>query len=276
LRQEITTQTTGYSVVSGTVDDDDEAYIVVSERKGGKCRIGKKGKKAKKARKAKQCKQGEILLQSTSATGGELTEAANCETLVQIFDSQSVTRFTDVSTTYWASTYIYQLVSLNIIQGFPGGGFLPETSLTRSHFAAIVSRAFNVSTVREIVAIRNVSSNYWAYSDIQRAYTMGFIDGIADGFDPDVPMTKLEVLVAIAQGLNYTSVSSGSSVETLLSQFTDANTIPAEYRPYIAALVEQGVILNYPNANLLNLNAVITRAETCGLIYQALGSLGVL
>ena len=267
-RTQITTQT-NYSVVSGTLDDDDRAYIVVSEYKGGKCKIGKKAKKAKK------CKKGEVILYNTAPSSGELVTDTRCETLVQILDSETISTFTDVSTTYWASTYIYQLVAIDVVQGFPGGAFRPNDGLTQAHFAAIVSRAFNVTPVRDVVSIRNISSNYWAYSAIQQAYAMGFIDGIAEGVDPDATLTKLDVLVAIAQGLNYTEVSSGS-VEEILSQFTDADTIPTQYRPYIAALVERGVLAGLLDTSTLNLNRVISRAETCGVVYQALSSLNVL
>ncbi|NJN21418.1 MAG: S-layer homology domain-containing protein [Leptolyngbya sp. RL_3_1] len=56
---------------------------------------------------------------------------------------------------------------------------------------------------------------------------------------------------------------------------TDANTIPSQYRAYIAALVQRGVLVNYPNVSTLNLTQVISRGEACGLVYQALASLGL-
>ena len=270
---EVTTQT-DYSVVSGTVDDDDRAYIVVSEYKGGKCKIGKRAKASKRGKSGKQCKQGEVILYDTTPNNGELVSEANCETLVQIFDSGTLTSFTDVSTTYWASTYVYQLVAIDVVSGFPGGAFLPDQGLTQAHFAAIVSRAFNVTPVREVTSIRNISSDYWAYSDLQKAYAMGFIDDIADGLDPEMSLTKLDVLVAIAEGLNYTEVAS-DRVTDILSQFTDADSIPAEYQPYIAALAQQGILEGLLDTSTLDLNRVITRAETCGVVYQALNSLNV-
>jgi hypothetical protein len=272
---EITTTQTDYSVVSGTVDDDDRAYIVVSEYKGGKCKLGKRAKASKRGKSGKQCKQGEVILYNTAPGNGQVVSETNCETLVQIFDSGTLTSFTDVSTTYWASTYIYQLVAVDVVSGFPGGAFLPDQGLTQAHFAAIVSRAFNVTPVREVTSIRTISRDYWAYSDLQKAYAMGFIDDIAEGLDPDVSLTKLDVLVAIAKGLNYTEVAS-DQVTDLLSQFTDADSIPTEYRPYIAALAQQGILEGLLDSSTLDLNSVITRAETCGVVYQALNSLNVL
>ena len=127
--------------------------------------------------------------------------------------------------------------------------------------------------MREVVSIRSLSTSYWAYRDIQQAYAMGFIT-ITDSFSADQSLTKLDVLVAIARGLNYTEVTSGSSIDEILSRFTDASSIPAQYRPYIAALVQRGVLVNYPNVSTLNLTQVISRGETCGLVYQALASLG--
>jgi hypothetical protein len=44
--------------------------------------------------------------------------------------------YTDVTTTYWASSFIYRLASINVVSGFPDGGFLPNAYLTQAQYAA--------------------------------------------------------------------------------------------------------------------------------------------
>ncbi|MBW4460812.1 MAG: S-layer homology domain-containing protein [Nodosilinea sp. WJT8-NPBG4] len=103
---------------------------------------------------------------------------------------------------------------------------------------------------------------------------MGFVNISNGTFNPNQTLTRLQILVQLAQGLGITEVSSGQSVDQLLSVFTDANTIPSEYRVIIAALVERGILVNYPQLRTLNLTQTVTRAEACGFIYQALAYLG--
>ncbi|MGG6241985.1 S-layer homology domain-containing protein [Nodosilinea sp. AN01ver1] len=182
--------------------------------------------------------------------------------------------FSDISTNYWASSFVYRLSALNVVSGFPNGAFLPSNNLTKAQYAAMIAQAFDQPATRQFVALRNVSSSYWAYSAIQKAYTMGFLD-ITDGlFDTDDTMTRLDMLVMLAQGLKITEVTSGQSVDSLLSIFSDASQIPSEYRVIIAALVERGMLVNYPNVTELNLFEVVSRSEACGFVYQALAYLG--
>jgi hypothetical protein len=184
------------------------------------------------------------------------------------------TRYTDLSPNYWADTFIYRLSAIDVVKGFPGGVFLPNNYLTKAQYAAMVARSFDMPATRQIVVINNVSQNYWAYRDIQKAVTMGFIDLDGGTFDVEGSLTRLEMLVWLARGLNITEVTSEQSVEELLSIFSDADDIPSEYRVIIAALVERGILVNYPQLTELNLFEVVTRAEACGFVYQALAYLG--
>jgi hypothetical protein len=267
----IAQSTKGYGAVSGVVDADGESYIVVSD--------GKRGKKCKKFKRVRKCKKGANLsIQGNIAAGGNFVEAVDCSSdkLVQIFDDAPDFIFPDVRKSYWASPFIYRLSSLQIIEGFPDRDFLPETGITQAQFAAIVSKAFNVSRVRQATVVESIPRDYWAHGDLQTAYSMGFIDITSSSFNVAQRLTKLDVLTSIAKGLGYTQITSGRNVEQILSVFSDGNTIPASDRIYIAALAEKGILVNYPNVNTLNVNQVISRAETCAIVHQALVGLGQL
>ncbi|WP_353931546.1 S-layer homology domain-containing protein [Okeanomitos corallinicola TIOX110] len=255
----------GYGAVTGIVDADGESYIVVSD--------GRRGKKCKKFKRVKQCKKGSnVFTQGNITGGGKFIETVDCSSdkLVQIFNDAPDYIFTDVRKSYWASRFIYRLSSLQIIQGFPDGDFQPETGITHAQFATIISKAFNVRRIRQATVIENISRDYWAYGNLQTAYSMGFIDVSSTTFNVEQQLTKLNVLTSIARGLGYTQVTSAKSIDEILSVFSDADSIPADDRVYIAALVEKGILVNYPNVNTLNLNQIISRAETCALVHQAL------
>ncbi|WP_306557901.1 hypothetical protein [Nostoc sp. 'Peltigera malacea cyanobiont' DB3992] len=94
---------------------------------------------------------------------------------------------------------------------------------------------------------------------------------MARDFNPTQRLSRLDILVALARGLNY---QSSGSTDTILSVYSDANTIRSEYRSLIAALTQRGIVVNYPNVNLLNAERVATRSEVSALLYQALSSTG--
>jgi hypothetical protein len=101
------------------------------------------------------------------------------------------TTYTDLAPNYWADTFIYRLSAIDVVKGFPGGVFLPNNSLTKAQYAAMVARSFDMPTTRRIVVINNLSEDYWAYRDIQKAVTMGFIDLDDDGYDVNATLTPV-------------------------------------------------------------------------------------
>ncbi len=180
-------------------------------------------------------------------------------------------KFSDVYDNHWAKDFIAELAALQIIEGFPDGTFRPDEQLTRAQFAAMIAQAFKKIKVRPAVAFRDVSTAFWAYNAIQQAYQMGFFKTFGNEFRPNASMSRLEVLLGFAEGLNY-NVS--GSPETILAAYTDAGMIRNDVRNAIAALTERGIVVNYPDVETLNPEKVATRAEVCALLYKALVSTG--
>ena len=179
--------------------------------------------------------------------------------------------FDDVPANHWAKEFIAELAALEIIEGFPDGTFRPDQQLTRAQFAAMINQAFNKVKVRSAVSFQDVSTAFWAYTAIREAYQMGFLDAAGSEFKPNDSLSRLEVLLSFAEGLNY-NVS--GSPETILAAYTDAAMIRSDVRSAIAALTQRGIVVNYPHVQTLNTNKVATRAEVCALLYKALVSTG--
>ncbi|MBW4644465.1 MAG: S-layer homology domain-containing protein [Goleter apudmare HA4340-LM2] len=180
-------------------------------------------------------------------------------------------KFNDVSTNHWAKDFIAELAALQVLQGFPDGSFRPDEQVTRAQFAAMISQAFAKARVRNAISFRDVSSKYWAYNAIRESYATGFLGNVGIDFNPTASLSRLEVLVALARGLNYTF---SGSTETILAAYTDATSIRSDVRGAIAALTERGIVVNYPNVQSLNADKVATRAEVSALLYKALVSTG--
>ncbi len=181
--------------------------------------------------------------------------------------------FSDISQSYWARNFIMELAQRGILTGFPDGKFHPEKPVTRAEFAALLASVFKKSKVRDAISFGDISSSYWAYNRIREAYEMGFLGAVSGSqFKPYQSLTRLQILTALAKGLNYTS--SSTSIEQVLGVYSDASAIPAEARSLVAAATERGIVANYPNANTCSPNKVATRAEVAAMLYQAMVSNG--
>lgn len=185
------------------------------------------------------------------------------------------TTFSDVPSNYWASPFIAELARRNIIAGFPDNTFKPEDPVTRAQFAAMLSKAFPRQGQRAATQFTDVPANYWAASAIQQAYTTGFLAGYpGNRFEPDQNIPREQVLVSLANGLQYTPSTDAANI---LGQFyTDANVISDYALSPIAAATERRIVVNYPNVQSLNPSQPATRADVAAFIYQALVSAGQL
>lgn len=180
--------------------------------------------------------------------------------------------FSDIPQDYWAKDYIAELAAMEIIDGYPDGTFRPNAPVTRAQLAALLQKVFIKSKVRNAPAFRDVPKNYWAYDAIRETYEMGFFTVVnSRNFNPTQKLTRLDVLITLAKGLNY---KFSGSTKDILSIYQDASTIRSEHREFIAALTQNSAIVNYPNVKLLNGRKQATRAEVCALIYRAMVSAG--
>lgn len=171
---------------------------------------------------------------------------------------------------HWATDFITALAARGVISGFPDGTFRPEEPVTRAQFAAIVANAFNPSAKREGAQFIDVSSNFWGYSAIQKSYQGGFMAGYPGGkFEPLLEIPRVQVLVALANGLGY-----AANNPNVLSVYQDSTAIPDYAVNSVAAATEKRMVVNYSNPAQLHPNRNATRAEVAAFVYQALVNAG--
>ncbi|MDH6060668.1 S-layer homology domain-containing protein [Chrysosporum bergii ANA360D] len=212
----------------------------------------------------KNCQSGTAALMSLSLTVGAVAP------LMTAAPSLAQTRFSDVSSNYWAAQFIEQLSQRGVIAGFPDGSFRPEEAVTRAQFAAMINNAFSKAPQRQAINFVDVSSNFWAANAIRQAYTIGFLSGYpGNRFQPNQNIPRQQVLVALANGLNY---SPNANTQTTLQYFSDSLNIADWARSPIAAATEKQIVVNYPNVRALSPTATATRAQVAAFIYQALVS----
>jgi hypothetical protein len=184
---------------------------------------------------------------------------------------QTVT-FADVPEDLWAGPYIDALATRGILKGFLDGTFKPNSSITRAEFAALLQKAFKQEPKSKVPNFKDVSAKFWASPAIQDSVKTGFLRGYPNNiFRPNQNISRVEVLVALVNGLKLSSTPASNAV---LQTYKDAGQIPNYAKGQVSTATKAGLVVNYPNPNLLNPKRNATRAEVAALVYQALVKAG--
>lgn len=168
----------------------------------------------------------------------------------------------------WAAPYIGALAEQKIVGGFPDRTFRPDAPVTRAQFATILQKAFKLQPGPQRTNFQDVPQGLWAANAIQSVVANGFMAGYPNNvFRPNQEISRVQVIVALAQGLNLKTDNL-----TPLSTYEDASQIPAYARPAVAAATQRGMVVNHPNPQALKPLQNATRAEVAALVYQALAN----
>ena len=117
------------------------------------------------------------------------------------------TKLTDISNTKYEEA-ITNLVSRNIIHGFPDDTFKPTEKVTRAQMAKMIVEGKNLKNIENAskTTFSDLSSDYWANSYIQIAVENNIITGYPDGtFAPEKNVTYAEAMAMILRGMNKES-----------------------------------------------------------------------
>lgn len=176
-------------------------------------------------------------------------------------------KYSDISNNFWATPFIGVLTGRGVFQGFGDKTFRPYKPMTRAEFAVRLDRAFNKPPEESATNFEDVSSNYWAYSSIKESEITGFLEGYPkDYFRPEKPITRTEVIVALASGLD---LKTPSNPEKILQKYKDSAQIPKFARDKVAAATQAGLVVS-SNPQLLKPNQPASRADVAAFLYQGL------
>ncbi|WP_051910142.1 S-layer homology domain-containing protein [Lysinibacillus sp. BF-4] len=111
--------------------------------------------------------------------------------LVQAAETQPT--FTDVPKTHPSFAIIHEMRDTGIINGYPDGTFQPAKEIKRSHVAELLARALPLEPVREAKEFSDVPVTHPYYEAIQKVQRAGIIDGSDGKFNPDKPLTRVQM-----------------------------------------------------------------------------------
>lgn len=178
--------------------------------------------------------------------------------------------FKDVPKSYWAFSYISEMVSRGVLSGYPDGYFYPENNITRAEFAKIMTCAAGL-TIDEKAGTNydDVIWDDWSvpYIEAAKYYLSGYTtpDGSIYYFPDDLALRE-DIAVALVKLKGYSTT--GYDLSILQAMFTDWQSISEGARKYVSVAIDQGLISGYDDRTFRGQQG-ITRAEAATLLWRA-------
>lgn len=171
---------------------------------------------------------------------------------------------------HWGSAYMASLYHQGILTGELVNGELradPDRGVTRGEFAVLLCRYMGINAADYATAevpftdMDQVAS--WAADQVRAMYTLGIVNGVtnADGTQSFAPQTQLSRAQAVTM-LGRAGLAQPQLAD--LSQFSDADRIPAYALEHFQTMVGHGIIGG--SDGRLDPNGAMTRAAVCKVL----------
>ena len=180
------------------------------------------------------------------------------------------TTFSDVKN-HANQTSIEALASRGIINGMGQGTFMPNKTMTRAEFAAIVTRALGL-TAKDTKVFSDVPSSKWYAGYIGAANSSGIVNGVGSGkFNPDGTITRQEAAAMVARAAKLcgldTEMDAGATKD-VLAQFGDYRSVASWAKEslafcYYTNILDQSALKIEPTKAIL-------RCEIAQMLYNML------
>ena len=136
-------------------------------------------------------------LQSIHALSA-VARAAEKGTPAYVFSRPETTRFTDVVYNDHRAE-IEALAAAGVIDGMTDTTYVPDATMTRAEFAAIIIRALGMEQ-KPVSVFEDVPANAWYAGVVGSAYTAGIIQGRSDTeFVPEGTITDVEAAIMLSR-----------------------------------------------------------------------------
>ncbi len=115
------------------------------------------------------------------------------------------TAFSDTPPDYWAYAQIMACVDAGIVRGFEDGLYHPDADRDARPTGRLVARALSggVSQVPPYTGnptFSDISSDNWAYNEIEYCYSSSIVYGYPDGYHPRDPVNRDQMSVFMSRG----------------------------------------------------------------------------
>ena len=178
--------------------------------------------------------------------------------------------FTDIKN-HWAEQEITGLAEKKILNGVTETQFMPDNTVTRAEFAAMLVRAAELETAAYDGSFLDVGDGAWYANVIQAAKNYGLLAGFDGYVRPDDLITREEMAKMVVTACESAFGIALPEENTLA--FGDTADISRWAYPYVSGAVRLGILKGDENGNFLP-SASGTRAQAAVMIHRILSIAG--
>ncbi|MDO3410550.1 S-layer homology domain-containing protein [Saccharibacillus sp. CPCC 101409] len=170
---------------------------------------------------------------------------------------------------HWAENIIDNMGSRMIVNGVADHEFMPDQSITRAEFAAILVRGLGLTGTAASGTFSDIQPSDESYEAIRTAAAYGLVNGFADGtFHPSDRITREQAMTMIVRATELTGLKSGAAGSDL-SNYRDAGQVASWARASTELSVQLGIAQGR-SASVLAPKSWLTRAETAVMVERLL------
>ena len=160
---------------------------------------------------------------------------------------------------HWAEEAIDRWSGYGIIGGYGGGLFGPNDTITRAQMATILSKTLGLTKTAEN-PFADVPADEWYTPHILRCYAAGIMKGDGTNANPDAIITRQAAMTMLCRAFAIAPAEGAD-----LSDFTDGGDTSEWAVPFVAALVDKGIVGGI-GGGLLSPMGSMTRAAVVAVI----------
>ncbi|MCR4397371.1 MAG: S-layer homology domain-containing protein [Firmicutes bacterium] len=160
--------------------------------------------------------------------------------------------FIDEDEAPWAVGYMAKMKLKGIMQGYPGGKFMPNSPVSRVELVVLAVRAKGLEeearqrngAVLPFGDAENIYRKYpWAVGYLATAVSAGLIPSGSAPFQPEKPATRLWTAEVLIRAMGLEDEAEEAMDADL--PYTDAGEIPDDKVGYVAVALERGIMMGY-------------------------------
>lgn len=180
--------------------------------------------------------------------------------------------FSDLKSVSWAKDAIENLAGMGIMKGVTATSYMPNNTVTKAEFTAMVVRAFGLETA-PVGSLADVKSNKWYYKEVMIAENLGIISADSTNrFYPEKAITREEIAVLLFKVMEAKGQQLKIHDNSALEKFTDKNKINPAAMSSMATIVGEG-IMEGVSVYSVGPQLTATRAQAAVLLYRTMNKM---
>lgn len=165
---------------------------------------------------------------------------------------------------HWAEGSIQRWSDCGLVNGDEVGNVNPNKYLRRCELAKMLADMLGLRTAAPISTFRDIRGDEWYANAVLRCAAAGIMEGSFSNCYPEDPVTREEAIVMFSRALGVQP-----SEDPDLSQFSDSDRVSDWAAPYLATLLDLG-ILSGMGDDILAPKASMNRAGAFTLMDKAI------